>query len=201
MRAHLIPAVLALVLLLPIAGCGSSERFADEHQASIGPVTGSAIALAKNYRLGPDGFGQVKLGMTLNQAMATGQLTRNPIGDGEDCRIAVETGTVPAHGGGVWVSGKYGVVKIEAYPGVSTPQGITLGSSLDDLKRAYPDVAVETDRDMSNGQVVIEMDDHYRSKVPGNPQANYRFFVDTHNHVDAMLLVRTTQDCDAGYFD
>ena len=136
--------------------------------------------------------------MTLDQAMATGQLTRNPMSDSPKCSIAVDTG-LSRGGGTVWVSAKYGVVKIEAYPGVSTPQGITLGSSLDDLKRAYPDVAVETDRDMGNGQ--IQMDDHYRAKVPGNPQTSYRFFIDANDRVDAMLLVHTTQDCDAGYFD
>ena len=62
MRARLVPALLGVALLLPLVGCGDSGRFVGGHQSSIGPVTGPAVALAKKYRLGPDGFGQVNLG-------------------------------------------------------------------------------------------------------------------------------------------
>lgn len=199
MTTRIAPIILGLALVLPLAAsCGG--RFADTHYPSTGSVTGPALALAKQHRLGPDGLGQVRLGMTLDQAMATGQLTRNQASDQAPvCRNATESGAVPAHGGGVWVSAQYGVAKIEAYPGVTTPAGIGLGASVDDVKRAYPDAVVETEKDMGNGQ--IRMDDHYRAPVPGNPKAVYRFFVDASSRVDNMMLVLATQDCDVGYFD
>ncbi|MEV6607164.1 hypothetical protein [Kutzneria sp. NPDC051319] len=195
MTARLTRAAVGLILLAALAGCGA--RFVDTHSADDGPVTGPAVALAHDHRLGPDGFGQLRLGMALDQAVGTGQVSRTATGDLPGCRTAVETGATPARGGGVWVSAKYGVAKIEAYAGVSTPEGVALGAGLDDVRRAYPDTVKETEKDMGDGR--IDMDDHYRAPVPGNPTAAYRFFVDAHDHVDAMLLVLAKQDCDVGY--
>lgn len=190
------PVVLGLVLVLPLAvACGSP--FAYGHLPETEPAYGPAVVLAGQSRLGPDGFGRVRLGMPLEQAMATGQLTRRA-GGGVPCRMASETGTGPGPSGNVTVSVQYGVAKIQAYPGVTTPEGIGLGAGLDELWHAYPDTVVETYRDMGVG---IDMDDHYRTAVPGNPKATYRFFVNAKGRVDAMLLVLATQDCDPGSLD
>ncbi|MFD2466426.1 hypothetical protein [Amycolatopsis silviterrae] len=192
-RRHLAPAAMALLLVL--SACGG--RFSDTHRPDTGPVTEKAADLAKQYRLGPHGFGKITLGMSVAEATATGQIRVNDLAGLSGCTIATETGKTPD--GAVSISASRGVVKIASYTGVRTPEGIGLGASLDDLRKAYPDVKAETEADMGNGQ--IQMDDHYRAPVPGNPQAAYRFFVDHDNRVDAMLLVtaKPDPDCDVGY--
>ena len=182
---------LSLVL---VAGCGG--RTAYTHSSDDGPVTAPAAELAAGNWLGPDGFGKVKLGMTTAQALATAQIGMDR-GGLPACHTATETGAVPGRGGGVWISTALGVAKIGSFRGVRTPQGIGLRASLDEVRHAYPDVRVETERDMGDG--AIDMDDHYRASVPGNPNAGYRFFFDRDDKVDAMLLVLLHQDCDVGY--
>ncbi|WP_406638467.1 hypothetical protein [Amycolatopsis sp. WGS_07] len=192
-RRHLAPA--ALALLFALTACGG--RFSDTHRPDTGPVSEKAAALAKQYRLGPHGFGKIKLGMSAAEATATGQIRVNDLASLSGCTIGTETGKSPD--GAVSISASLGVVKIASYTGVRTPEGIALGASVDDLRKAYPDVKVETEADMGNGQ--IQMDDHYRAPVPGNPQAVYRFFVNRDDRVDAMLLAlnKPDPDCDVGY--
>jgi hypothetical protein len=187
-----------LVCVSVLAGCGG--RFSYVHGSDYGPpVLPEAVALAQQHRLGPDGFGKIKLGMTFDQVQASGQFVfRKGTGIG-GCRNGIETGipTKPSGGGWVLVSDVYGVVKLSSYPGVRTPEGVELGLPIDKVKEVYSDTKVETERDMGNGQ--IEMDDHYRASVPGNPNAVYRFFVDRNDNVDSIVLVLAKQDCDVGF--
>ncbi|WP_285489764.1 hypothetical protein [Amycolatopsis taiwanensis] len=193
---HAMPLTGVVALLLTLGGCGGG-RFVDTHFADDGPVSPEAAALAQEFRLGPDGFGKIRLRMTMDEVQTTGQFVLAKGQGYPGCRVGNEVGATPGKGGVVWVSDVYGVVKISSYFGVRTPEGIGLGSSVDDVRAAYPGTRVETERDMGNGQ--IEIDDHYRSPVPGNPNAAYRFFVNHDDKVDSMLLVLANQDCDVGF--
>lgn len=157
------------VMVLALTGCGY-RRFSYLHGSDRGPVGAEAAALAQQYRLGPDGYGKIKLGMTMTDAQETGQFVLSKGRGMDDCEVGFQTGTGigPSHGGLVSISGAYGVAKIATYTGVHTPEGIGLGATIDEVKTVYPDTRVETEADMGNGQ--IEMDAHYRSSVPGNPK-------------------------------
>jgi hypothetical protein len=91
-------------------------------------------------RLGPAGYGALRLNMTVAEANATGLTTAVPAG--ADCNAEVflrgprfEQGR--AMPGRVWFD-QGRVAVIWAVPGVSTPEGITIGSTVAQVRRAYP---------------------------------------------------------------
>ncbi|SDH44671.1 hypothetical protein SAMN05216553_12270 [Lentzea fradiae] len=77
------------------------------------------------------GYGALKLGMTLEEAKATGLAGTDLV----------------THDGVCWanervsVSEQYGVVRISLPAGVSTSTGIGVGSTVDDVKRVHPDAS------------------------------------------------------------
>lgn len=78
------------------------------------------------------GYGALKLGMTLDEARATGQtnLTWESDGDGTcvgDSKVAI--------------SKKYGVVRITLPADAKTSKGIGVGSTFAEVKKAYPDAS------------------------------------------------------------
>ncbi|MEU4626710.1 hypothetical protein AB0G04_42850 [Actinoplanes sp. NPDC023801] len=88
--------------------------------------------------IGPDGFGKVKLGMSVAEAYRTGQLDGPAPKKLDDCELGVPLfrgGTIRA---AVTLSPRIGVGTIVAYSNVFTPEGIALGSTLDEVVAAYP---------------------------------------------------------------
>jgi hypothetical protein len=86
--------------------------------------------------LGPDGYSKIKLGMTYDQAVATGMLASkgDPPGDA-GCVGPLSTNNKVM----VAISKASGVVGIFAQTtDVSTPDGIRLGSTLAQVNAAYP---------------------------------------------------------------
>jgi hypothetical protein len=135
--------------------------------------------------LGSTGLGALHLGMSRDQAQATGLVAPfryEPNSPG--CLYRSELRGVPADSdaGTVFHSTELGVATIDAYPGVQTPEGITIGSSMAAVLQAYPGVAT----DASPGRVVVP--------VPGNPAAGYRIaFID--DRVAQLTLQFANQDC------
>lgn len=189
--------LVALIALLPIWGFGlfmnliGPDRFSYLHVGVHGPVSPEAAELAGRYQLGPDGFGLIKLGMRRDDVEATGEFVYH--GKSSKCSLGQVAGTKVNGGGSVIVSDTYGVAEIQIYQGVRTPEGVSLGSSLDQVRDAYRDTKVETGREVGDGGT--EMDDHYRASVPGNPNASYRIFVDKNRKVDDLSLVLNVQNC------
>ncbi|WP_439662526.1 hypothetical protein ACSHWB_14385 [Lentzea sp. HUAS TT2] len=81
------------------------------------------------------GYGSLKLGMTADEAIAAGLkgVSWGPNGEGT-CTIAEN----------VALSKKYGVERITLPEGAKTSKGIGVGSTVADVKRAYPDAVTSS---------------------------------------------------------
>ncbi|HEU4567712.1 MAG TPA: hypothetical protein VFR99_06715 [Marmoricola sp.] len=140
--------------------------------------------------LGADGYRDLKLGMTLQQAKDTGELTLVDAPGG-----TVTTGCagfvfadLPAPGGqdtadtkvDGYYSAAHGLAAIFARPGMTTPEGIGLGSSWAEVHRTYPDGRFNADRYWI---------------VPTGPGTAYEFGIERDDQVGEMDVMRTDQDC------
>lgn len=134
--------------------------------------------------LGPAGYGALKLGMTRQQAQASGLVagysTNSP---NPSCPQARLSGA-PTGQGVVWFSPSHNVVAIGAYGSVATPQGVRLGMTGANMRRIYPDwTALGTN---ANGRGY--------AKVPGNAAAEYRIEV-TNGTVTSLTLQASNEPC------
>jgi hypothetical protein len=67
-------------------------------------------------------------------------------------------------------------------PGVTTPESIGIGSTVEELRAAYPDTR--------------EADQYsFAASVPGHPDRQYFVYVDENTKVAEMSLELTNQDC------
>ncbi|MBB5869834.1 hypothetical protein F4553_003213 [Allocatelliglobosispora scoriae] len=181
-------AVLALAAAGALSACDPAADPAPA--ASTPPSAASTASPAKTSTpqvLGPDGYGALKLGMTPAQADATG-LAAPFTGISDGCgRVSHLIGSPTADGtaGSVYHSGKLGVAAIYAVPGVKTPEGVQLGTTFAELKKAYPSwKAVDGDTEDGRGYV----------KVPGSTNANYRIVV-SGGTVSELDIQFVNQDC------
>lgn len=128
---------------------------------------------------GPYGYGGLKLGMTAKQAQATGKIVRKMPGycSGWDYKAHPN----PKDEIGLYISKKRGVAVIFAPDGARTPKGIGVGSTLSQIKKAYPSV-----KKQPSG---------YYATVPGNSKAYYYFGVNQRNKLEEFGLGLNTQDC------
>lgn len=128
--------------------------------------------------VGPDGFSAIKLGMSYDEAAATGELVgKRQLG------MSCEVYRTTAHPNVlVTIVAEYGVVKFTLPQGVRNPEGIGVGSSVEDFYAAYP----KATRD-------------WRSvgEVPGNPRAGYYMAtsVDRPDVISSLALVLDGQLC------
>ncbi|WP_299955037.1 hypothetical protein [uncultured Modestobacter sp.] len=142
------------------------------------PAGGAAAVV-----LGPEGLGSLRLGMSREQAETTGLV--EPFRDeypGETCSWRAALAGAPAGEALVLHSENLGVATIDAYPGVRTPEGVGIGSSLAAVQDAYP--SFQLHGEFGRGQV----------GVPGSDRAVYRIaFVD--GAVAELTLQYFDQDC------
>ncbi|RZU49064.1 hypothetical protein EV385_0799 [Krasilnikovia cinnamomea] len=202
-----------LVGALAVAGCDDGPRRLDGNAAPAGgsPPTSAALApsaLAPSAPgspapapsttppaagpkpstspaalvLGPQGLGALKLGMTLEQARATGMIVGYKVEDFTGhCGISKLRGTNAT----VFFTPGLGLSSIDMYGGIRTPEGIRLGSSIDGVRKAYPDWE----------EIVGGGDTGYGwADTPGNRKAGYRIDV-RKGKVDGVALALEGQKC------
>lgn len=154
------------------------------------PLPSPSVPTPSAPPLGSDGYNGLRLGMTKSQAMATGVAegisgNNGTCGADGDGRIR---GAIPADPsdleGKLFFSTTTGkLVIIGAMSGMATPEGVHLGSLVKEVKKAYPKWK-GSEGDQGLGFV----------KVPGNPKALYRIYIDA-GQVLELTLQTADQDC------
>ncbi|MET7420390.1 hypothetical protein [Dactylosporangium sp. NPDC005555] len=151
--------------------------------ASSSPAASSSSSTSGTPALvlGPQGYGTLRLGMTKEQASATGLIT--PF-DNSGCPQAFIKG-LPAGKGWVVVSPNLGLVAIEGWEQLATPEGMRIGTSADEMRSKYPTWKVaDSNGSWARGYV----------KVPGNDKAEYRI-ITMNNKVTEVTLQAANQNC------
>ncbi|MEU6788433.1 hypothetical protein ABZ912_55385 [Nonomuraea angiospora] len=130
---------------------------------------------------GPNGFGGVKLGMSLKQARATG-ITKKIDGGAAGCSgWDLKKYPTGKDNVGLYISPKLGVAAFFAPKAAKTPEGVAIGTAKSQLSKVYPHLKQDT-----HGFWV--------TTVPGNKQAYYSFTVE-HGKVTDYGLALKKQDC------
>lgn len=140
--------------------------------------------------LGPTSLGPIKLRQSLDDALRTGLISVEASADPSGCERALfKASGAGENGGRVWAD-KLGVASIVAYPGISTPEGVHIGTSFQDMKKAYPtwkDVTGQTDAEAQKAARGLV-------PVPGNAEAVYRIAI-SDGVVSSVSLQSTNQHC------
>jgi hypothetical protein len=136
---------------------------------------------ATGKTLGSTGYGKLKLGMSVAQAKATGQLgalKRSDVCDGYD----LAGYPTAANSVGLYFSKQYGLVYIGAQSTMSTPEGIKLGTTINHVQSIFPKA--------ENGINGLHI------PVPGKKSAYYTIIpTPDAKRVGELALATTTQDC------
>ncbi|NBE96834.1 hypothetical protein FE391_23590 [Nonomuraea sp. KC401] len=141
-----------------------------------------AVRAAKT-RLGPYGYGRVKLAMSAKKARATGRVVlKTPLRGGACSGWDLKAHPSGKNRVGLYVSKRRGVAVIFAPKGVRTPEGIGIGSTTKQVKKAYPRWQTA-----ASGFLL--------ASVPGNKKAYYSFITSKKGEVRELALGLDTQDC------
>ncbi|MFF3331503.1 hypothetical protein ACFYWX_18345 [Streptomyces sp. NPDC002888] len=148
-----------------LAGCGGFSL------DGPGPVLASPpVSSAPSERtLGPDGIGPFEVGMSLDEAEATGQFEARD----EDPKACM-THTSPDDIRVGW-SSKLGITTLTA-ENVRTPEGIGAGSTFAEVKRAYPKPAEAGDMPFDEQLAMMGV---IWTAVPDRPDNMYAIKFDT----------------------
>ncbi|UBU18171.1 hypothetical protein [Nonomuraea gerenzanensis] len=142
-----------------------------------------ALSTVAKTTLGPYGYGAVKLGMSATKARATGRIVlKQRAGAGPCSGWNLKAHPAGKDRVGLYISKRVGVAVILAQKGMRTPQGIGLGSSARQVKKAYPKLRVSP-----AGISYVT--------VPGNPKAYYAFLYTKGNKVRELAFGLNRQDC------
>lgn len=147
------------------------------------PATPTAAPSLSKVVLGSSGFGVLKLGMTAAQAQATHLVGTASLAPGQTCPtgrlLAAPSGGTPS----LFYSPSLGLAAIYAYPGITTPVGIKVGSTLAQLQQAYP-----TWRGLQGDDGVGYV------AAPGSTTSEYRIAV-SNGHVIELAIQLNNEDC------
>ena len=155
----------------------------------VSGATAAAAATAEaKPTLGPKGYGSLKLGQTVKQAKATGAIVaKKSVKEGRCTGYDLKKFRTPKDEANVYISSKLGVAAIFAGKGVKTPEGIRIGSTYKQLKKAYP-------------RLKNEVEGVFTAKVKGNKKAHYTFYLNTDtNKVASFGILLNKQDCNLAY--
>jgi hypothetical protein len=154
--------------LLSLTACGKNAVGGSASPGSP-PATKTTTSSAKAdpSTLGPDGYAGIKLGASVAEVKAAGLDVSNA---DTPCLGSADV-KGPKGYAGLLISAKDGVYVISARDPEATPEGIKLGSTLAEVKQAYPqttDVSGNPATDDTSTRVAV---------VPGNPKATYQIYI------------------------
>lgn len=153
--------------------------------STTAPPTTKASTTRPATRLGPDGWGALRLGMTFRQASGTGLIGPWDDQGGALCQSAALR-NAPAEEG-IVIASDLGVVYIGAFGTMRTPQGIGLGSSRAAVLKAYPTwQPIAETGEGADGRGFV--------RVPGNSAAVYRIVTEK-GRVSELTIELRSQNC------
>jgi hypothetical protein len=193
---HTVPVLAALTGLALAAGCASSPERVGGLAEPVGgirptspavtsPAAAGSTATSTRRMLGPTGVGKLELGMSRDEADDTQLVDWDEDKQTDDDCSPEYRLTYGGPESVVWLSKDLGIASIAAYPGLATPQGIKLGSSLTQVQAAYPDW-----RSFTGPQP----EGRGHANVPGNSKAVYSITVDD-DEVTSLQLELRDQNC------
>lgn len=182
-------AMLSIAVLSACVQAGDETTTPEISPSVAAPASSPAPVVRK---LGPAGYGELRLGQSEAEAMATGVITK-VVGDaaeGQGCWRQAHLPGSPSTGpdelpGLALFSDKLGLAAIYAYPGVETPEGVTVGTTVDEVRRIYPSWKIVSDEGTQDGRGYAD--------VPGG-QAVYRIVTED-GKVSQLALQLKNQDC------
>jgi hypothetical protein len=145
-------------------------------KSSVPPST--TMVVTTGPLLGPDGFGQLKLGMT-EQDASVKDVTLVKTGTTDACAYYEISGAGVPLAITAAISNAHGLVMIMPPSAVHTPEGIGFGSTKDDVMKRYPATAVTKSGTFS----------------PASQASTYQFGFDAKGQVEGVVLRSTNQDC------
>lgn len=155
----------------------------------------TAATLGPGPVLGPAGIAKIRLGMTADEANATGNIRYRPVWPTTEGRQNCAS-LVTAEGAVFHFSRTYGLAGITAPDGVRTPEGIGMGATLAQLRAAYPKVH---QLDVGRPGRPVRMAGEYIAPVPANPAASYRFVFDVNGvRFVSLALDDQGEECTSG---
>ncbi|MCW2772357.1 MAG: hypothetical protein JWN91_683 [Nocardioides sp.] len=170
----------AVIVAWTSAACDASTGGPAAAAPSLSASTGNALVL------GPRGVGPLRLGMPHEELLGTGT-ARDPLGARHDgwprgCRVvhyrADRWGRTPDDTLNGALSSRHGLEQLSATPRMTTPEGISLGSSVQDVRAAYGRPGVQA------WDLVV---------VPAGAEAVYR--IQLSNVVTSISLELRDLDC------
>jgi hypothetical protein len=150
--------------------------------ATATPAQAAKATETAKTTLGPSGYGKVRLGTSAKNAKATGKVVlKMPAGEGACSGWDLTAHRTGKNSVGLYISKKRGVAVIFAPKGVETPEGIGIGSTMKQVKKAYPGLRTAVSAPYVS--------------VPGNSKAYYAFFAGKKGVIEELALGLDTQDC------
>lgn len=100
----------------------------------------AATAQPQNWRLTPEGYGPVRIGMTRPQVERTLGAALRGAGSVEDSSVCIETEARRGHPGITFMFERNRLSRVSAGDGsrATTPRGIAVGATEAQMRRAYP---------------------------------------------------------------
>ena len=145
-----------------------------------GPSSSSLPTMAPNAYgsvLGPTGYATLRLGMSFDDAKATGMLAQEDTAPASCTEYKLTEGSAAVSN--VYISPSDGILRFTAGRSAHTPEGIKIGSTLAELRAAY--------RDLSKGS-----SGYTASNGSGG---SYVFYVDGTNVLTSFQLIGPAVNC------